>query len=383
METYEGQADTESLHSGYYDEYGEWQWQPIIDEQGRLIDPSKTDEEEDPYAVEDYDTFISAWQKTRIVTSVSDAAYASSCIWPDCPSAISLKRFDVYETDLPSYSQLSTSTLADSLKIRWNPNYRFKMAMFFVDHPITSITKELLIESAAAPKRSRYRPIDKKNHRDLTSWSPSEKLYSYCSGINIRGTKEYFVDWQDAPDRYSLNVDIESSPGWRRMFRFAAYPVTQFYVLMREVRHDILRSEGGTGKTYVLERGPKVYAYKDWRLLCSFYAFDRPLPSSQKYTVYETHEPFLRMNMSLGDASHPEDWPEKFSFYAFDIPLAGSAPLQLQHTIRSIHTTAAGVNRHRLSTDDPILPWQFRFTVFVFPVTLEECIVSTNPADVM
>ena len=87
------------------------------------------------------------------------------------------------------------------------------------------------------------------------------------------------------------------------------------------------------------------------------------------------------MNVTMGPISHPEQWVEKFSFYAFDIPVPGTAPLQLQHCIRSIHTTAAGINRHRLTTQDPIIPWQFRFTLFIFPVSLDECHIDHNESN--
>jgi len=49
------------------------------------------------------------------------------------------------------------------------------------------------------------------------------------------------------------------------------------------------------------------------------------------------------------------------------------------HTIRSIHTTAAGVSRHRITTEDPRLPWQFRMNLYVFPATREECCLSDSP----
>ena len=50
-----------------------------------------------------------------------------------------------------------------------------------------------------------------------------------------------------------------------RMYRFAAYPVTQYYVIGREIRDDSLESEGGSGTTYIIQSGPVIKPTKDWR----------------------------------------------------------------------------------------------------------------------
>jgi len=370
-------------NQGYYDEWGQWIESytappPIIDEDGRVLDPSKI-KEEDPYEVEDLELFLSQWQTPR-TSSLKSAVHASKCVWPEEKEIVTLKRLDVYETSTPNLSQLMSAERRESLRIRQDTNYSLKMSLFFTNQPNSAHTKEVVIESAVAPKRNRLRPIDKRNARDLTPWTARESLHSFCAGLNILGSTEYFVDWEDAPDRYCVTRTEDPRGGWRRLYRFSAYPITQYFLISREVDHEILKSEGGKGQTYVLERGNSVYAYKHWRLALSFYGFDLQLPSANKYTVYEAYEPFLRMMISMGPISHTEEWTEKFSFYAFDVPVAGTVPLQLQHCIRSIHTTAAGVNRHRLTAEDPILPWQFRFTIFVYPATLEECSVDTQYA---
>ena len=52
-----------------------------------------------------------------------------------------------------------------------------------------------------------------------------------------------------------------------RMYRFCAYPVTQYYILQRKIRHECLESEGGVGITCVIEKGIKLFARKHWRLV--------------------------------------------------------------------------------------------------------------------
>jgi len=50
-----------------------------------------------------------------------------------------------------------------------------------------------------------------------------------------------------------------------RMFRFAGYPATQYYILEKQVYHECLESEGGSGLTAIIESGPLLYAKKHWR----------------------------------------------------------------------------------------------------------------------
>lgn len=83
----------------------------------------------------------------------------------------------------------------------------------------------------------------------------------------------------------------------------------------------------------------------------------------------------------MGAIEHPEEWTVKHVFYAFDIPVPTSAPVQLQHCLRSIHTTAVGVKRHRLTTEDSRVPWEFRMTIYVFPASVEECCLTNWPTN--
>ena len=123
--------------------------------------------------------------------------------------------------------------------------------------------------------------------------------------------------------------------------------------------------------TYILERGPQCFSRKDWKLIGSFYAFDEPLNGSTKYTVYYRDDPFPRSILAIGPIDRASEWTIKFSFYAFDFALPGTCVFNLQHCIRSIHSTSASLTRHRLTVEDPRMPWEFRMKIYFFPVQLE------------
>jgi hypothetical protein len=44
--------------------------------------------------------------------------------------------------------------------------------------------------------------------------------------------------------------------------------------------------------------------------------------------------------------------------------------------VRSIHSTAASVPRHKLSIEDAQLPFEFRMKLYVFPAPLENCSIT-------
>jgi len=46
-----------------------------------------------------------------------------------------------------------------------------------------------------------FRPHDKKNGRDLAVWTVADVSQCFHSPSSIRGAREYYVDWSDAPDR--------------------------------------------------------------------------------------------------------------------------------------------------------------------------------------
>ena len=68
------------------------------------------------------------------------------------------------------------------------------------------------------------------NYRDTTSWRLKDTIYAFAT--RGRGCKEYLIDYADSPDRYLLREDdSEVLVGWRQLYRFLAFPVTQYYVL--------------------------------------------------------------------------------------------------------------------------------------------------------
>ena len=50
-----------------------------------------------------------------------------------------------------------------------------------------------------------------------------------------------------------------------RLSRFAGYPVTQYFILQREVSHECLLSEGGKGLTYTIKKGTSIFSQKNWK----------------------------------------------------------------------------------------------------------------------
>ena len=114
------------------------------------------------------------------------------------------------------------------------------------------------------------------------------------------------------------------------MYRFSAYPATQFYILEKRVYHHCLEAEGGSGLTYDIVHGPMVFARKDWRLTGAFFGFDQELAGTSKFTVYYREDPFPRVIFAVGPICNAEEWTVKFHFYAFDSPLPGTCMFNLQ-----------------------------------------------------
>lgn len=374
---------------GYYDEEGEYHEYEegnndgdiseiehdgkklLVDKHGRILSEQKI-AEADPNLPEDYDVFMSVFQPQRLA-SVLDADAASLCVWPNEPPPLSLIRFDYYE-NTGKLSHFGTTDLKESRKVRHSGSFVPIKSLLFINKP-TSLTKELEIFKAAPPLRSRFKPLNSNNKRDVARWLPSETVHAFVGAPGNVGSVDYHIEWTDGPDRYTLNSSLDARAGWRRLWRFAAYPVTQYFILQRSITHECMGSEGGTGKTYDIVTGSSVFARKHWRLLGSFYAFDLQLPCTNKYTVYTAQEPFHRMRMSMGSIYNTSEWKEQFSFYTFDIPIQGTCQYELQHCVRSIQTTDASVSRHRLTTEAARLPWQFRMSIYVFPANKEDCSV--------
>jgi len=345
-----------------------------IDAEGRLLkdNAQNVDPERLP---EDYNVFISRWQKPQL-SARSDWEWSTKIAWPDVDGMVILRRLDVFEKDSPKL-QMSTLDIEESRQVRMTPDVFPVRSIFFLNTS-SSLTLEVLLESAAPPRRSKYRPKDKQNQRDMARWITVDKLNAFLGPMGVPGSCEFYVDYCDFPDRYFISSSSDPAAGQRRLYRFAAYSATQYYVLEKQVFHQALDAEGGSGYSYTIEAGPLLYTRKDWRVICSFYGFDHQLSGTSQYTIYRREDPFPRMIIALQNIEHPEEWNTDLKFYAFDVPIPGTARYSLQHCLRSIQSIAASIPRHRITTADPRIPWEFRMTLYMFPADLSDCtIVST------
>ena len=353
--------------------------EPIVDSEGRLLDPRKIWESKQHNIPEDREKFLSKWVPQQMSSKV-DWERTSQVVWPGLNYVVKPVRLDIYEFKVPLLQQATTNPKR-SKEIRNTEGWTPVFSCLFMDKP-GDYTKEILIEAAAPPRRNKYRPSERNNHRDLSDWTLREKIHGFTTATNVPGAQDLAIDWADSPDRYYISKEIEPAMGWRRLFRFAGYPLTQFYIIEKIVYHDVLEAEGGKGLTADIERGNMVFAKKDWKLKGSFYAFDQPISGTNKYTVYYMDDPFPRMLVAIGEISHVEAWKPKFSFYAFDVPAPGTLVYRLQHCVRSIHSTAASVSRHRLTVEDEVNPFEFRMNIYALPANLDQVSCTTNLADI-
>jgi len=83
--------------------------------------------------------------------------------------------------------------------------------------------------------------------------------------------------------------------------------------------------------------------------------------------------------ISTTTPSNQNGWNLAFKFYAFDIAVPGTVSYHLQHTVKSIHSVAPCITRHRISMDgDTLPPWEFRMMLYAFPAALEDCSITTQ-----
>jgi hypothetical protein len=349
----------------------------VHDELGRLLKPAHEIPNED--YPEDYETLVSCWQKQKLSSSL-DWPWTSKVAWPDLSHTVLLKRLDIFESDTP-YLQQATTSIEASRRIRNTNGWLPVRSIYFLDQP-TPLTTNLLVETTGPPKRNKYRLEGKENQRDFSTWVKQEVMYAYIGADRIPGTCDLYSDFCDLPDRYFLSSDPEPPIGSRRLYRFAAYTATQYFILEKRVFSEQLSAEGGYGMTYTIERGPLLTGLHGWRLIGSFFGFDHQLTGSSKYTIYRRADPFPRMLVALDNIQRPEEWDASLSFYAFDIPVPGTILYTLQHCLRSIHSAEASIPRHRLTTEHPKNPWEFRMNVYVFPAALEDCTCIQTLPDV-
>lgn len=345
----------------------------VLDADGRLLanEPVITE-----FELEDYNTFVSAWNAPWMA-QVVDGESTSKYVWPDIEGCVMLQRVDVYELENPRCQQAAVEK-EESRRVRvtpgWDPVFSFSVL-----NMETQFTRKMEIWSTGPPRRHKYIVNGKTNSRDTSTWVYRNTVNGYIGADRIPGTIDLSVDFQDSPDRYYISQGLTPDLGLRRLYRFAGYPMTQYFILESTVISDALESEGGSGLTVRIEKGPFCYMRKGWKLSGSFFAFDRELYGSNKYTVYCREDPFHRINIAIGPISHEEEWTKQHEFYAFDIALGGTCVLTLQHCVRSIYNAAANVSRHRLTTEDPRLPWEFRMYIYAFPADLEDCSLSDEP----
>lgn len=157
-----------------------------VDSEGRLLkDPHEIIDTE--YMPEnDFDAYTAHWQNTD-ESKPKDLLWSSQVVWPYIADVVHLKRLDIFEQSSPKL-QIACTILEESRLVRATAGLQPYLTLFFLDKP-TSITKDLLIETAAPPRRSKFRPADKQNTRDFTKWITVDRLHAYLGPAGIPGTR--------------------------------------------------------------------------------------------------------------------------------------------------------------------------------------------------
>jgi hypothetical protein len=230
-----------------------------VDDYGRVVNKNTIKNENEP---EDIHLFISEWINAR-EAAPKDGPLASACIWPDIPRTVCLKRYDIYQYDRLMLQQ-GTSHADESRRIRASGQWYPVLSFFCLDEAI-ALTKEISVMTSTMPKRDKFVPKSKSNSRDLSKWVVKETMHAYIGTDRIPGTSWYNIDFQDTPDRYMISSSSEPFLGFRRLYSFAAYPASQYYILQKLIHHDCLESENGMGMTYMIEKGTTVFSRKLWR----------------------------------------------------------------------------------------------------------------------
>lgn len=304
-----------------------------------------------------FELFIVSWQQQQII---EDESY-TRIVFTDGYSG--LRRLHVFQAEIPSTRQQFILDEAESRKVRQRSEWNHIRTLFC---PCSSsdITKSYTVETADPPRRHRLRPLDKLNNRDLAVWSPHSNIDSLLTVT--KGSAEYFIDYADSPDRYVLSPDaMGATPGWRRLYRFIAFPATQYYIMATEYN-------GNT--SCFIASGQSIAVDPGWTLIGSFYGFDKQVPGSNRYTIFTRQDPFPRMLMSSEDVLQPEGWSVSEIFYAFDIPLPRTCPYLVKHAVPSVLKQHDHfVSRHKLTTLEYEREWDFRLRFFVYPASIEDC----------
>jgi hypothetical protein len=263
----------EYLSDGYYDDWGNWIVTTsadsgippghVHDKDGRLMKPANELINWDE-ATEEVNVFVSKWQTQKLAPK-KDWKWSTKIYFPDIDRIVVLKRLDLFQYQTPKLQQGTTDNVL-SRSIRNTEGWVSLRSIFFMDEPIR-MTSGLFVESTGPPRRNKFRPTGKQNARDMATWILKETLNAYVSPDRIPGTSDFHVDFCDLPDRYFISSSPDPPFGSRRMYRFAAYSATQYYILEKHVYHEALDAEGGYGYSYLIVKGPVVFCKKNWRVI--------------------------------------------------------------------------------------------------------------------
>ena len=71
------------------------------------------------------------------------------------------------------------------------------------------------------PRRHKYIVNGKRNSRDTSTWVYRETINGYIGADRIAGTCNYYVDFQDSPDRYYIsNLEVRWISNNRRIILY-------------------------------------------------------------------------------------------------------------------------------------------------------------------
>jgi hypothetical protein len=157
------------------------------DEKGRLIDPQKVQFMEEP---EDYNVFVSQW-KRQVHPMPFEQRDASKMLFAHHDGLVHFHRLDVFQYNSPP-THFATTDREESRRYRYTEGWTPVRSIFFVNVKREN-SIDLVIEYATVPNRCRFRPMNRLNKRDLTSWVHQETINAYRDTVMTPGSLEYFI----------------------------------------------------------------------------------------------------------------------------------------------------------------------------------------------
>ena len=150
------QPGYEYSDQGYYDADGNWVWY-AQEEEDFLSDE-----------VEEYYTFLQEWNPLPLPMTADEDAMSLS-VWPEIDFTVRLRRLDIFQSLVPK-AQQATMDRDESITMRNMEGWAPIRSIFFLNEPI-KLTKDILIETGSGPiRRQRFRPHDRSNRRDTSTW---------------------------------------------------------------------------------------------------------------------------------------------------------------------------------------------------------------------